>query len=395
MMPISWLHVPKTGSSFGLAVYLHACQPLPSDISLDRDHPPIKDLTTPFPPEQYCAGGFVDTSRLDGHCAAQWPQDDGRLVSIFRDPYSQKLSMLRFIYSEFNTTSEEDGSLFYWSLLGHGGQQLRFSQSKASIVSTLVNLTSALIASGTEAHTKEARCHFLKFVLPRLRGCQSKMLSGHLGCLSLADDTPNPPASDPHHRQVPTIASVSRSLSKMAFIGLTERWAESVCLFHRQLHSAPTKQLPWAVEFSDTRPTRSTAEEIDWAVESKRCGVEPYLFTDSRDVRSGRPARSTPLPPLGVGVMRPLLSPRTLPSALAAILLCCNLERSPLRNKPQSPNKPHHQTYPAPEQTPPPNITHPEQIQPSSRVYIQSHPHSYPGSFWYHQSSQRRQHRTS
>jgi len=69
----------------------------------------------------------------------------------------------------------------------------------------------------------------------------------------------------------------------MAFIGLTERWAESVCLFHRQLHSAPTKQLPWAVEFSDTRPTRSTAEEIDWAVESKRCGVEPYLFTDSRD----------------------------------------------------------------------------------------------------------------
>merc|ERR1719359_2375997 len=64
-----------------------------------------------------------------------------------------------------------------------------------------------------------------------------------------------------------------------SFIGLQDRWNESVCLIHVLRGSYPV--LP--VEVIDTRPTPKTG--IDWDAEAEACGLEEQLRMDKLDDR--------------------------------------------------------------------------------------------------------------
>jgi len=282
-LPIQWLHVPKTGSTFGLSAYVHACTRLPHNVSLSGDGIPIMDLTVPYPPNKYCKGGFVNGTILDGHVPAQ-RSARGRLVSMFRNPLEHKISFLRFMY----TFSERmDNSPFWYSMIGCTFASA--SVSERLIAKEMDRLNEATIKMGKVAAPDEAvnaRCAFLQFVLPRLAGCQSKMLAGGIGCLSMSSDAPRVLDSA---RGVEVLAltpeRVRDAVDELAFAGLKERWAESVCLFHRVLRTDTTKLAPWDVEFSDTRPTtaKKTLGEIDWITEATTCGIADLLLTDTLD----------------------------------------------------------------------------------------------------------------
>ena len=95
-LPIAWLHPPKTGSSFGLTVYRHACSGIPADADVGC-HPPIFGLTRRYPVLEHCHGGFTSPSRVDMHEPANLTQDYGRLLAMIRRPAEQKASLLSFV----------------------------------------------------------------------------------------------------------------------------------------------------------------------------------------------------------------------------------------------------------------------------------------------------------
>ena len=170
------MHIPKTGSTFGLSIYLHACQHLPASITLD-DGPPIVSLTRTYPADQYCEGGFVDPNRLNGHQPAKWPDDAGRLVTLFREPLGHKLSFLRYAHED--QIHGVLAGVFWKTMLGRDGSD-ELSPDEYAVLDAFVGMNGVT----SNASNPAARCNFLRLVLPRLRGRQAKMLSGGLGCLS-------------------------------------------------------------------------------------------------------------------------------------------------------------------------------------------------------------------
>ena len=84
-LPVAWLHPPKTGSSFGLTVYRHACAHIPEDADVGC-LPPIFGLTQPFPIRQHCVGGFTSSYRVDMHHPSNLIEDYGRFLAMLRAP---------------------------------------------------------------------------------------------------------------------------------------------------------------------------------------------------------------------------------------------------------------------------------------------------------------------
>ena len=110
---IRWLHIPKTGSTFALAIYAYACPSVnltQAAALLDGDcSQPMVALTAPFPPTAWCRDDLLidrnagvpqlggGGSDLDNHVSPSYPADVGRVVSLFRAPAELKASFLSFL----------------------------------------------------------------------------------------------------------------------------------------------------------------------------------------------------------------------------------------------------------------------------------------------------------
>lgn len=237
---IFWFHVPKTGTSFGTVLIHHANASLPPDAAVSNcdkylsfhdasvDHIPNFAVEHPYEPhvchgasdslfkrfthERWFAGWFVC-----GNCDAHGTCDAGGHLAITDSMYAAH-------WGHFQ-------GLFRSPLKLLPSQYLR---SEAGGPGTKINLEKH---PEIDFHSLQGKTAFLKWAKGNGgdgRGSQVKML---------APGVPNATAA--------TQRAVGR-LKDFRFIGITDRWAETVCLYHRMIMS-DRPCLP--IEFVNDRKT--------------------------------------------------------------------------------------------------------------------------------------------
>eukprot|EP00043_Microstomoeca_roanoka_P020477 m.250022 g.250022 ORF g.250022 m.250022 type:complete len:319 (-) comp17172_c0_seq4:48-1004(-) len=174
-----WLHFPKAGTSFGTLLAHYACPGIPSDAAPGREDSPNFNYMVAFVKKYMnhttCDGFVTLRSPAGHHPLTREEQMQGNLVALFRDPRHRDFSGWRV----------------------HGTR-------------------------GTEFHPYD-----LHDYVEMHRACQIRMMLG-LECNTIKNMkelyfTPTP-------KQV---KFASELLSHaFAFVGLTDYWNESVCLFH-------------------------------------------------------------------------------------------------------------------------------------------------------------------
>ena len=226
-LPVAWLHPPKTGSSFGLTVYRHACAHIPEDADVGC-LPPIFGLTQPFPIRQHCVGGFTSSYRVDMHHPSNLIEDYGRLLAMLRAPELQKASLLSFVEK-----------------LATDSNYTHQCSVVCEAPMTTSGLPEAVARQACEAARSRKKLELMQLVLPFMRGCQAKMLHGY-PCFH--------PMATPELEAMQRLTA-ARVPGAFAFVGLTERWVESICLFHFLLEQG---RPPVPREFKNTRPTMTS-----------------------------------------------------------------------------------------------------------------------------------------
>ena len=258
-LPIAWLHPPKTGSSFGLTVYRHACSGIPADADVGC-HPPIFGLTRRYPVLEHCHGGFTSPSRVDMHEPANLTQDYGRLLAMIRRPAEQKASLLSFVRKMATDAA-------YASRCGVA----------CEAPMTTSGLPRAVAAQACKAARRQQELRLMELVLPFIRGCQAKMLHG-MHCFSKIA---------PADLDGIQTLTVQRVPGAFAFAGLTDRWADSICLFHflREGRRPPVNR-----EFHNSRPTGAQVDTLSldsvsvWtAAAGNRSDLRSLLLDDPWD----------------------------------------------------------------------------------------------------------------
>ena len=169
---IFWLHIQKTGTSFFNTLFYHFC---PRARHSGRELPMSdRKIIETFPPDQWCDDNvsFYNLPGVGGHHPYRKRKETFWTFTMFRDPAERLRSA--FAYNR------------------HGIR----AKNKSSIT-------------------------FDEYIrTPQLANCQIKMVLGH-SCHKFVD---------------PSRLSVSKALERVDspyfFFGLTDRWDESLCLFH-------------------------------------------------------------------------------------------------------------------------------------------------------------------
>ena len=201
--PVAWFHAPKTGTSFGTTLAHHANASLPPNAAI-RDCKTTKcigfesqDLTNRFPPRVWFHGQlWLKSGNWGGHEAisdAAYEQWKGSFYGMFREPWRRTMSALAYFAPKSNLSA-----LAYVNN-AKGGVTLQLTGQR----------------------------YGLSCLWPRRHGCT-------------------------HPK--PDVAKALQRLEGFAFVGLTEEWALSICLFHLKF-----KTPCLANEFLDTRPTNYSA----------------------------------------------------------------------------------------------------------------------------------------
>ena len=305
--PVQLLHIPKSGSTFANTLYRHACQGIPPDVGIDGNVAPIQPLSTSFPPQQFCPNGWVDPTSLDGHPPALiWkPNYRGRYAGMLRQPTDIKLSFLNFMAEialgegcaqgdrvcvADSTRAEASLKIFLDSIMIDDGKNVD------EITRLATKAVMSREAPGTVSAFSEDRCTYLRTIMPRLRGGQTKMTVQGLPFLALpSDPSPTPGSTNPMLINGPSDLKNQLGLTDQVpqgmpsgpaylFLGSTERWNTSICLFHAVARSDMTSNdgMPQRVQFASSR---AGTERIDWRAEMERCfeGDASWLTRDPMD----------------------------------------------------------------------------------------------------------------
>ena len=297
---VRWIHIPKTGSSFGSTIYRHGCTNIDDTTYITGDNYPIKEFTMAYPPSTYCKGGLLEYKTVDGH----HPSIEGQnsLVTLFREPSSIKKSFLDFTIQEQrrawakgDTTANASTWTFYASMFATVGNtaEAHATPRDGAITTALINslVDKQYAAAKARGPVDAARCPWLHEVLPRSVGCQSKMTIFNEGCL---DNKAT--ALEGTARAVNVTRDLPTRLTG-GFAGLTERFNETVCAFHQYMaphrsnYAVPTNygtlaphgSQPIDAQFVHARS--SDPSEIDWIKQTEACGgnLRSYLDTDPAD----------------------------------------------------------------------------------------------------------------
>lgn len=244
---IFWTHIPKTSTTFARTIFAYACGEQSDDFMHTRTNAP------PRPQHGSCTGTLAQeqddiANAVEGgnvswyHMPVPWTQPDTsiiptshvRVITLLRDPAVRMRS--EFLHMSgpnaficcgpVNLPGYLPGTSWGWDRL-HRLPAILKAQGR------IVNLTNVMNEQWDDhqaalhdptLNTTSARARAYREFLNSenaLFGCQTKMLLGY-GCHEAYQLTPL-------DRELARRYVVSDSL---AFVGLTERYAESVCLFH-------------------------------------------------------------------------------------------------------------------------------------------------------------------
>lgn len=254
---------------------------------MDEDHAPIQPLTSDYPPRRYCTGGFANADTIDGHPPADH-QYRGKFVGLFREPVALKVSLFGYIRRMIGSSSGS-GYLARWFL------QSMMDPGRAR------ELVDMAVATRNATAGSAQRCAYVRGVLERMQGGMSKMVAFGEYLLDLPHErrhADNSDGSAPH-----TVDGLMRVLGGGApqstrdakgeageeplflFMGLTERWEESVCLFHAVARTdmASNGGLPVPLQLANTRPNHQEEEDVGLEEEASVCGLTKLLSEDELD----------------------------------------------------------------------------------------------------------------
>lgn len=221
---IRWLHFPKCGATFALSAMSYAC---------------ASTIPTWHTVGMALRGGRIDVRMahaINARGRKRGTRCDGRLLLPF---------------DGHQPVSARDAGLV--AMFRRPSQRL--------ISAYLDNYHAWGLAGSARATIKQHAPTIAAFArFPGIAGCMAKMLSGH-HCAADVD------LSD--GAVLRRALEVLRS-GRFAFVGLTEEWQASVCLFHRMLPEAPP---PMAAEFRQLGHSVNSHRALDWLPSSSVDGV--------------------------------------------------------------------------------------------------------------------------
>jgi len=134
----------------------------------------------------------------------------------------------------------------------HEGLDLKYSINKGHIVAMFRQPEQRIISGffdGAHSYVKGAEPTMLEYA-QYIQGCQTKMLSRHMECESAPVCSDGIPP-----RQKETALALTRLHQGIAFVGITDSWDLSMCLFHAKFGGSCK-----AEDFTNVHPgTNSTA----------------------------------------------------------------------------------------------------------------------------------------
>eukprot|EP00931_Biecheleriopsis_adriatica_P063345 TRINITY_DN38336_c0_g2_i2.p1 TRINITY_DN38336_c0_g2~~TRINITY_DN38336_c0_g2_i2.p1 ORF type:complete len:432 (+),score=86.41 TRINITY_DN38336_c0_g2_i2:55-1350(+) len=202
---IRWVHIPKTGTSFIATIWNYACgqrePPLDLGVSPNATLGCVNcydwALMDRYPSADYCQPGLLSAEFTTSHAPITrelTEKEDLQVIGFFRRP-SQRLI-----------------SAYYNGLHANG-----FTQEGNRLLVEECGLNGRHPGAGCYAR------------YPGIAGCSARMLTGAT-CAEPLSSSGAPSSFDGGRLR---LSEALKSLDAMAFVGLTERWDESVCLFHR------------------------------------------------------------------------------------------------------------------------------------------------------------------
>ena len=252
---IFWLHAPKTGSSFTLTLSIYEC-------GIDRvllllGHHCVAHFT--YLGDRSQGGPYALSPPHPGYDAskyARWPNATGCSPCMGSEP--SRYQSNRFPLVGFGVT----GSGFHSPLPQRAHPTASLTKDIGSVVAffrpSLVLLSSAYAFVRSVGHgvpdwgIDSRRWHALfngtreaYFHAPGVGGCQAKMLLGHACFADVALDG----------EELQHAVSI---VDQLAFVGLTDDWDRSLCLWHAKFGSALH-----SIERLNTRPTGRSAASFD------------------------------------------------------------------------------------------------------------------------------------
>eukprot|EP01065_Artemidia_motanka_P047999 TRINITY_DN7644_c0_g1_i1.p1 TRINITY_DN7644_c0_g1~~TRINITY_DN7644_c0_g1_i1.p1 ORF type:complete len:276 (+),score=66.89 TRINITY_DN7644_c0_g1_i1:71-898(+) len=175
---VVWLHFPKCGSSFGTTLLHYGCTGVPGDMPVIDSPRRIREDSRLFTRDALDSGWWAEHSM--GHRPLPQPRAAPDCVAMLRDPRERMLSAFR----------------------------------------ADLHLSGAARAGWTRSEIQSRRRMNITEYASVVAGVMTKMIMGY----------------HPYQRGVDAgklAPAAAARLRSFAFVGLTHRWAESVCLFHR------------------------------------------------------------------------------------------------------------------------------------------------------------------
>lgn len=199
---LSWLHIPKAGTSFANVLVTWGCPSLPAKAVVDETYSDEYGMFVPnfmhmhtkecAPGMTLCGSGHMP---LKDHTCLDYSQHEGQFVAMFRQPEQRIVSG------------------FFHNL-----------------------------------HDVDEKSLDLPSYSRKISGCSVRMINGY--------SCGNKEGIKMTEQLVET--ALDRLEDGFAFVGLTEEWALSVCLFHKMFGGTPHKR-----EFQNVRPGAEHREMYD------------------------------------------------------------------------------------------------------------------------------------
>lgn len=227
--PLSWLHIPKTGTSIGHTILPTVCPPrtFPSHsfIGSPRTKTSLQHIMHQHPLAKVCPGGFSTSFKSPpGHMGLGqlWNKDGAwHAVSMFRQPEQRLISG--------------------WLYGRHSARAARTIEEYRD----------------------------------RVKGCQVRMIvRGGVGDPYRPMSGPCGDASMPPVTKKEVALAIQRVNREFAFVGLTEKWALSVCLWHAMFGGECRD-----FQFMDMRPGKKAVVLENGLKKPEQYNVTNYLGT--------------------------------------------------------------------------------------------------------------------
>jgi len=249
LLPLVWLHIPKTGSSFATTLAHFGCPSIPTSVTvkevsllsrLDQSSPNVP-FTRIYPLNEWCPHSFARFE--SGHAPMPaWAQYE-HVVSMFRDP---KRRLVSGYFHNF-----------------HDCPRLRRRH-----YCTGENIGCSHLFAAQWWRQKERLHEYANCV----SGCQALMLTGRpCGVHGMRRPGPvNDSAAE---------SEALAALERLGFVGLTEEWPTSVCLFHARFGGDCFK-----ASFKNVRPGKANHRYdtfvgyIKWSM-----GIDDALYSAARE----------------------------------------------------------------------------------------------------------------